>query len=199
MRRGFLPSASITQIAGGPPVFARQKATYLPSGDSLARKSQTGGSLLRQYGDPPVARVEPANLGAASSEFGLVVAVEVVDIGALRLEFPGNLGSRKAARKEDGAVAGPCGHVRSASPSFRVAVRRREPHGLSAREHAVLAAIGATDADIGPVVPRFFAGEAVDIEDPASVRRPTGAEVEVPRLAAMRTRFDPSVSLVQTW
>ena len=182
MRRGFLPSASITQIAGASPVFARQKATYLPSGDSLARKSQTGGSTLRQDGDAPVARVEPADLGAASGELGLEVAVEVVDVGALRLEFPRDLGSREASGKEDGAVARPGGHVRSASPSFRVAVGRREPHGLSAGEHAVFAAIGATDADVGPVVPRVFAGEAVDVEDPAPVRRPTGAEVEVPRL-----------------
>ena len=41
--RGLRPSASITQIAGAAPVLARQKAMYLPSGDSLARKSQTGG------------------------------------------------------------------------------------------------------------------------------------------------------------
>src|SRR5687768_14077737 len=44
-RRGLLPSDSPTQMAGRCPVFARQKRIQCPSGDSLARKSQTGGSL----------------------------------------------------------------------------------------------------------------------------------------------------------
>src|SRR5439155_15534075 len=115
-------------------------------------------------------------------ELGLELAVEVVDVRALRLEFPRHLGTRQAAREEDGAVAGPCGHVRPTAPRLRVAVGRREPHGLAACEHPVLAAIGATDADVGPVVPRVFAGSAVDVEDPAAVRRPARAEVEVTRL-----------------
>ena len=45
----------------------------------------------------------------------------------------------------------------------------------------MLAPIRATDADVGPVVPRVFAGLAVDVEDPAAVRRPARAEVKVAR------------------
>src|SRR5690349_2060019 len=59
----------------------------------------------RQDGDTPVARVKPADLGAAAGELGLEVAVEVVDVGAPRLVFPGDPGTRQAAREEDEAVA----------------------------------------------------------------------------------------------
>ena len=45
MRRGSRPRASRVQRAGVSPVAARQKAMRFPSGDSTARKSQTGGSL----------------------------------------------------------------------------------------------------------------------------------------------------------
>ena len=132
--------------------------------------------------DPSVARIEPADLGAAAGEFGFEVAVEVVHVGALGLVFPGDLGARQPAREEDRAVVGPRGDVRAASPRLRVAVGGREPHGLAAREHAVFAAIGAADADVGPVVAWVLARVAVYVEDPVPVRRPVRAEVEVPWL-----------------
>src|SRR5262249_17884949 len=151
---------------------ARLRATegQVPAVPRLAGAEVPGRRpALRQDGDAPVARVEPADLGAASRELGLVVAVEVVDVGPLRLEVPGDLGTGEARREEDGAVAGPGRHVGSAAAGLRVAVARREPHGLPAREHAVLAAVGAADADVGPVVPRVLGGAVVDVEDPSAV------------------------------
>ena len=136
---------------------------------------------MRQRRDPAVARVEPADFRAATRELGLIVAVEVVDVRAMGLKFPGNPGLRQAAREENGAVAGPCGHIRPAAPRLGIAIRRREPHRLIIREHPVLGAVAASDADVGPVVSRLFAGTAIHIKNPAPVWRPVRAEVEVAR------------------
>ena len=53
---------------GGAAVVARQKAMGLPSGDSLARKSQTGGSLVVRCVSRPSRGIEPADLRAAARQ-----------------------------------------------------------------------------------------------------------------------------------
>ena len=182
MRRGFLPSASITQIAGAPPVFARQNAMYLPSGDSLARKSQTGGSLcVRTVTRPSRGSSRQISVPPRASS-GLKSRLKWSTSGRFGWNSQGTLDPGKRRGKRMRAVAGPCGHVRTASSCLRIAVSRREPHRLAAREHPVFAAIGSPDADVGPVVTRVFAGLAIDVKDPAAVRRPARAEVEVTRL-----------------
>jgi hypothetical protein len=181
MSLGRLPSESMTQRAGDPPVGTRQNAMSRPSGDSLAWKSHVGGTDFVERSDPPVARIEPADFDAASGQVGLVVAVEGIEVWTLGLVFPRNLGSGEPAREENRAGAGPRGHVRPAAPGPGIAVASREPHGLPRRQHAMLGAVGAADADVGPFVPRIRAVQAIDVQDPATVGRPARAEVEMLR------------------
>ena len=102
IRRGFLPSDSITQIAGGGRLRARRNAMDLPSGDSLARKYPGPAGRAGSSPVPP------------RTEIGLVVAVEEVDAQGVVVGTPRGPWSRGArtTREEDRPVSGP-GEARS--------------------------------------------------------------------------------------
>src|SRR5437879_13742314 len=63
-----------------------------------------------------------------------------------------------------------------------MAIGRGEPHRLSARDNAVFASVGAADAHAGPVVSRTLPIKTIDVQNPPSIGRPVGAEVEMLRL-----------------
>src|SRR2546423_322442 len=56
------------QMAGTPPVSARQKTICRPSGDWLARKSQTGGAGFVRAGYERIPGVRPANFVSPPSQ-----------------------------------------------------------------------------------------------------------------------------------
>src|SRR5262249_11396980 len=116
---------------------------------------------------------------SATCQLWFEIAVEMIDVGSLRLEFPRNLGSGQAPGIQDGAVTRPDRHVRTAAARHGIAVRRGEPHRLPACDHAVFPAIRAADTDIRPVVTGILSIETVNIHDPLSIRRPVGSEVEM--------------------
>jgi len=179
-----LPSASITQIPGAPPVSARTERDVLAVRGFASRgKIPERRVALRQDGDTTLARVDTADLGAASGELGLEVAVEVVDIGALRLVFPGDPGIRQTSRGRGWSRRG---STRAGSIHRRASLDRRRFAAnhidLPLVSNPVLAPIRAPDADVGPVVPRVFGGSAVDVEDPAAR----------PATSSCRSRGDPA-------
>jgi hypothetical protein len=150
-----------------------------PSGDSDARKSQVGGSLRvsgvmappcgssRQISDPP------------ARELRLELAVEVIDVRLSDRYSPGDFRAGKALREKDGAILRPGRHVRPAAARRSAAVGRRKPHGLPLVQHAVLAAVRAADADVGPVMPGSDPASAVHVQNPRAVGRPVRAKIEV--------------------
>src|SRR5207247_7411459 len=85
--------------------------------------------------------IEAANFRAAAGEFRFEVAVEVVGVGTLRLEFPRDLRARKLPREQDVTVAGPSRHVRAATAVLRSAVGCSKPLGLPVRQDAMLRAV----------------------------------------------------------
>src|SRR5439155_16330809 len=66
---------------------------------------------LRQARHGAILWIEAANFRAAAGQFRFKVAVEVVAIGTLRLEFPCDLRARKLPREQDVTVARPSRHV----------------------------------------------------------------------------------------
>src|SRR5580704_4625141 len=129
-----------------------------------------------------VCRIQPADFRPTAGKLRFVVAVEMVDVGPLRLKLPSGPRIWQATWKEDAAVARPSRQVRSAAARLRVSISCREPHGLAFGQHAVLGAVGPADAHVGPFVVRIFLIGAIDVKDPFSVRRPARAKVEMRRL-----------------
>ena len=178
--RAFLPSASITHIAGGSPVFARQKAVDLPSGDSLAEIPDRW-ITMRQDGDASIAHfglqisVPPRASSGLKSRLKWSTSGAVAGIPREPL-IPAGDEEKGLSHRESTPGRSPT------APRLRVAVSCREPHGLPAGEHAAFAAIGATDAYVGPVMPGIVAITAVDVENPAPIGGPARAEIEVPCL-----------------
>lgn len=129
--------------------------------------------------DCSVGRVKTADFSAAAGKIRFKFAIEMIDVGATSLEFPRDFGVRQAAREENLAVGSPCRNVRAAAARFHVAIAGGEPHRLAASEDLVLRAIRTSDADIGPVVAGILSGETIDVQDPATVRRPARPEVKM--------------------
>src|SRR5262245_36122849 len=77
--------------------------------------------------------IEPTNLRSAPGQIRFEIAIEMVGVGALRLELPGNFGPRQLAREKNGPVVGPHGHVGTASSMLGIAISRPEPMNLAAR------------------------------------------------------------------
>ena len=97
--------------------------------------------------------------------------------------LPGNFGIGNAAREKDVPVSGPGGEIRAASFRGGGTIGGGEPHGHAAGQDAMFGAVRFADADIAPVVAGIRAREAIDVEHPLIVGRPTGAEEEVSWLA----------------
>src|SRR5213079_2197457 len=97
-------------------------------------KIPDGRVTLRQAHDRAILWIEAANFRTAAGEFRFEVAVEVISVGTLRLEFPRDLRARKFPREQDVTVARPSGHVRTAATVLRPTVGRRKPVGLSIRQ-----------------------------------------------------------------
>ena len=61
----------------------------------------------REARDRIIPRIEPAEFRAAARQVRFVIAVEMVGIRSLWLEFPGHFGAGQSPRKEDGIIMRP--------------------------------------------------------------------------------------------
>src|SRR5688572_28003003 len=73
-------------------------------------KVPDGRVTVREADDGVVRRVEPADFRAAAGEGRLEIAVEMVRVGTLRLEFPRDLRAGNLAREKNLSVPHPPGH-----------------------------------------------------------------------------------------
>src|SRR5690242_15528881 len=64
-------------------------------------KVPDGRSGMREERDRVIAWIETADFSAAARKLRLVIAIEMVDVGPLRLKLPGNLRSGQTPRKQD--------------------------------------------------------------------------------------------------
>ena len=83
------------------------------------------------------------------------------------------------SRKEYLAIAGPARDIGPATAIAGLSIRGAEPHRLIVSQRSELAAIGASDTNVTPVVPWLILEMAILKEQPLAVCRPTGAEVKV--------------------
>ena len=172
------------------PAVGRLAGTKVPHGGSLcvrATHSPSRGSS-RQISVPP----------RASS--GLKSRLKWSTSGRPAWYSQATFEPGRSARKQNAAVARPGGQVRSAAARLHDRRRSRRTTSPARVEHAMLAAVGPADAHVGPIVARMLAVMAIDVHDPLAVGRPSWCRSTGDRrIAATRTRFAPSTSLVHTW
>ena len=123
--------------------------------------------------------IQAADFGAAAGEFRFPIAVEVIGVGAIGLEFPGDAGVGQKAGEENLTGFCPRGHVGAAAATHRRAVGGTEPVWLTASQDFEFGAVGTGDADVGGFVAGIVLKEAVLEEEPFAIGRPGGAEVEM--------------------
>lgn len=132
-----------------------------------------------EVGDGFGCGIEQSDTDATARGFGFVIAVEVVEIGLADAVLPGDDGSRKAAGEEDFSVTRPLKKIGTGSAGFGGAVGGGEPHLHTGGESAIFGAIAFADADIGSVVTGIGGGNAIGVEEPLIIGRPTGSEEEM--------------------
>ena len=120
--------------------------------------------------------------GPAAGGLRLVLAIKVVRVSASRLILPRNFGIRYSTREEQLSIGSPDGEIRTAALRSRRTVRRTKPLRLRLCQHALLAAVAAVDAQVGPIMPRVAAELTIVVRDPFAVGRPTWTEVQVIRM-----------------
>ena len=102
------------------------------------------------------------------------------------------------SRKENVAIAGPARDIGPATTIAGLAIRGTKPHRLIVSYRSKLAAIGASDANVTPVVPGILLEVAILKEQPLAVGRPTRPKVEVIGMSGQRPGSIRRISLTQT-